>query len=258
MWSVYSVQNIFIGSLAVWFFWLLYIHLPQDLADRRHAAQFYHFCPSSDPLVPWRAKVRRQSWFTSRPHGSTLVSGTHLVGWGWSSSPTYLCPSKYAEGLNFLLPGSTHRRWNGSLAPSAPASSTVPVKTTPFRIVVTCPPLYLPQIAMGSEVERGQGAIQYSTGFKDFFRPWGERGHQGLFSPLANWATNNENVINCASESVSLLLKIMEIPPKASNCWRCSCEVFCVAFGHFLYSHVYFKDKMEERLLRAEPASGRS
>ena len=117
MYSVYSVQNFCIGSLVVWFFWLLCIHLPQDLVDRRHAAQFYHFCPSSDPLVPWRAKVGRQSWFTSRPHGSTLVSGTHLVGWGWSSSPTYLCPSKYAEGLNFLPPGSMHRRWMALLLP---------------------------------------------------------------------------------------------------------------------------------------------
>lgn len=40
----------------------------------------------------------------------------------------------------------------------------------------------------------------------------------------------------------------METPPKASDCWRCSCKAFCVVFlVIFLYFHVYFKDKVEER-----------
>lgn len=64
---VYLVQNFFLGSLVVWFLvwlgfvcllfffsFLLYIHLAQDLVDRRDVAKFYHFCPSSDPPVPWR------------------------------------------------------------------------------------------------------------------------------------------------------------------------------------------------------------
>ena len=31
----------------------------------------------------------------------------------------------------------------------------------------------------------------------------------------------------------------MEIPPKASDCGRCSCEVFCVVFGHFFCTFMY-------------------
>lgn len=46
------------GLVGLFFFcfvlFLLYIHLAQDLVDRRDVAKFYHFCLSSDPPVPWR------------------------------------------------------------------------------------------------------------------------------------------------------------------------------------------------------------
>lgn len=64
----------------------------------------------------------------------------------------------------------------------------------------------------------GQGAVQYSPGFKDFFRPRGRGTKASSRLPLANRATNSADAVNCASEILSLLLKIMETPPKANHC----------------------------------------
>ena len=52
---VFGWVGLFFFVFLFFFFWfLLYIHLAQDLVDRRDVAKFYHFCPSSDPPVPWR------------------------------------------------------------------------------------------------------------------------------------------------------------------------------------------------------------
>ena len=76
--SVFSSELFYCFSSGLSFF--VVYSSSTILADRRHAAQFYHFCTPSDLLVPWRAKVAKPSWFTSCPYVSALLSGPQLGG----------------------------------------------------------------------------------------------------------------------------------------------------------------------------------
>lgn len=111
----------------------------------------------------------------------------------------------------------------------------------------------LDRLAAVPAQERGVGLFR-PAGFNDFFRPW--LGPQKPLLPLTNWANNNEKVLNCAPESVLLLPKIMKIPPKDNNCWHCSCACLVLLFRQFWYFHVYFKDKLKERLFRVKITLG--